>query len=139
MAEKERFELSRRYNRPTPLAGAPLRPLEYFSVYSSQGAVSFCLRTSLIIHNFIGFVNTFFYFCPFLFHFDFIFDFEAIFCQNAGDRLAYFFRQYPFFPLSLLQIHFLRMSNGNTSDAMSMVTPSSRAVSGTVRSTLPPM
>ena len=32
MAEKERFELSRRYSRPTPLAGAPLRPLEYFSV-----------------------------------------------------------------------------------------------------------
>ena len=32
LAEKERFELSRRYNRPTPLAGAPLRPLEYFSI-----------------------------------------------------------------------------------------------------------
>ena len=32
LAEKERFELSRRYSRPTPLAGAPLRPLEYFSV-----------------------------------------------------------------------------------------------------------
>ena len=26
LAEKERFELSRRYSRPTPLAGAPLRP-----------------------------------------------------------------------------------------------------------------
>ncbi len=38
MAEKERFELSRRYSRPTPLAGAPLRPLEYFSVYPSQSA-----------------------------------------------------------------------------------------------------
>ena len=37
MAEKERFELSRRYSRPTPLAGAPLRPLEYFSVYSLAG------------------------------------------------------------------------------------------------------
>ncbi len=36
LAEKERFELSRRYSRPTPLAGAPLRPLEYFSVYSSR-------------------------------------------------------------------------------------------------------
>ncbi len=33
LAEKERFELSRRLSRPTPLAGAPLRPLEYFSVY----------------------------------------------------------------------------------------------------------
>ena len=32
LAEKERFELSRRYHRPTPLAGAPLRPLEYFSI-----------------------------------------------------------------------------------------------------------
>ena len=31
--EKERFELSRREYRPTPLAGAPLRPLEYFSVH----------------------------------------------------------------------------------------------------------
>ena len=31
LAEKERFELSRRLSRPTPLAGAPLRPLEYFS------------------------------------------------------------------------------------------------------------
>ncbi len=29
--EKEGFEPSRRYKRPTPLAGAPLRPLEYFS------------------------------------------------------------------------------------------------------------
>ena len=31
LAEMERFELSRRYSRPTPLAGAPLRPLEYIS------------------------------------------------------------------------------------------------------------
>ena len=44
LAEKERFELSRRYNRPTPLAGAPLRPLEYFSVYSSHSAVAWDLR-----------------------------------------------------------------------------------------------
>ena len=29
--EKEGFEPSRRYKRPTPLAGAPLQPLEYFS------------------------------------------------------------------------------------------------------------
>ena len=39
LAEKERFELSRRYSRPTPLAGAPLRPLEYFSLYSPDDAV----------------------------------------------------------------------------------------------------
>ena len=31
VAEKERFELSRRLTRPTPLAGAPLHQLEYFS------------------------------------------------------------------------------------------------------------
>ena len=30
LAEKERFELSRRSSRPTPLAGEPLRPLGYF-------------------------------------------------------------------------------------------------------------
>ena len=90
LAEKERFELSRRYNRPTPLAGAPLRPLEYFSVYPSQGAVSFCLRTSLIIHNFICFVKTFFYFYPILFHFVFFVNFEAVACKNTSDRLVEF-------------------------------------------------
>ena len=37
LAEKERFELSRRLSRPTPLAGAPLRPLEYFSEYGKCG------------------------------------------------------------------------------------------------------
>ena len=47
LAEKERFELSRRYSRPTPLAGAPLRPLEYFSVYSSRSAV--CIRPATSI------------------------------------------------------------------------------------------
>ena len=31
LAEKEGFEPSRRLTRPTPLAGAPLQPLEYFS------------------------------------------------------------------------------------------------------------
>ena len=36
MAEMERFELSRRDNRPTPLAGAPLQPLEYFSGFWKQ-------------------------------------------------------------------------------------------------------
>ena len=33
MAEKERFELSRRLSQPTPLAGEPLRPLGYFSIW----------------------------------------------------------------------------------------------------------
>ena len=36
LAEMERFELSRRYSRPTPLAGAPLRPLEYISRVTSN-------------------------------------------------------------------------------------------------------
>ena len=40
LAEKERFELSRRYSRPTPLAGAPLRPLEYFSLYYPRSPVA---------------------------------------------------------------------------------------------------
>ena len=40
LAEKERFELSRRYSRPTPLAGAPLRPLEYFSMYYPRSPVA---------------------------------------------------------------------------------------------------
>ena len=62
MAEKERFELSRRYNRPTPLAGAPLRPLEYFSVYPSAGCRFLLPAYPLIIHNFFRFVNTFFTF-----------------------------------------------------------------------------
>ena len=53
LAEKERFELSRRDNRPTPLAGAPLRPLEYFSVYSSQVAVCSDLRHRLLYTIFI--------------------------------------------------------------------------------------
>ena len=36
ISRKERFELSRRLSRPTPLAGAPLRPLEYFRRRQSQ-------------------------------------------------------------------------------------------------------
>ena len=43
LAEKERFELSRRYNRPTPLAGAPLHHLST-SPYKS---VNFGLATIL--------------------------------------------------------------------------------------------
>ena len=68
LAEKERFELSRRDNRPTPLAGAPLRPLEYFSVYSSQAAVCSRLRhrllyTILILLSslFLSFFNLFYF------------------------------------------------------------------------------
>ena len=69
LAEKERFELSRRDNRPTPLAGAPLRPLEYFSVYSSQAAVCSRLRHRLLYTIFIllstpfsSFFQSFFFF-----------------------------------------------------------------------------
>ena len=71
LAEKERFELSRRYNRPTPLAGAPLRPLEYFSVYSSQAAFAETCDTP-IIYDFFAFVNIFFnfYFVFFLLLFE---------------------------------------------------------------------
>ena len=50
LAEKERFELSRRYSRPTPLAGAPLRPLEYFSEYSSEAAACMGFRTFLLYY-----------------------------------------------------------------------------------------
>ena len=32
MAEKEGFEPSRRYSRPTPFPGEPLQPLGYFSI-----------------------------------------------------------------------------------------------------------
>lgn len=35
MAEKEGFEPSLRYSHTTPLAGEPLEPLGYFSVYGS--------------------------------------------------------------------------------------------------------
>ena len=31
MAEQARFELAHQYSRSTPLAGAPLQPLEYYS------------------------------------------------------------------------------------------------------------
>ena len=64
LAEKERFELSRRYTRPTPLAGAPLRPLEYFSVYSSQAAVAWAYDF-LIIYDFYPVVKGFFIFLNF--------------------------------------------------------------------------
>ena len=77
LAEKERFELSRRYSRPTPLAGAPLRPLEYFSVYSSQSAGCIGLATFYIIHIFIAFVKSFF-------------DFDAKFFSFVGDLACFF-------------------------------------------------
>ena len=60
LAEKERFELSRRYSRPTPLAGAPLRPLEYFSVCTHRGLPLHPTCDLYIIHVFCGFVKSFF-------------------------------------------------------------------------------
>ena len=44
MAEKEGFEPSRPLTRPTPLAGEPLQPLEYFSncvqcYYGGEGGI----------------------------------------------------------------------------------------------------
>ena len=62
LAEKERFELSRRYNRPTPLAGAPLHHLSISPLKravkphpASRGSVA-CRN---IIATFIRFVNSF--------------------------------------------------------------------------------
>ena len=60
LAEMERFELSRRYSRPTPLAGAPLRPLEYISRVASNARASRRLVACRnILSNFTRFVNTF--------------------------------------------------------------------------------
>ena len=39
LAEKERFELSLRFTRTTPLAGEPLRPLGYFSTDPDECAL----------------------------------------------------------------------------------------------------
>ena len=78
LAEKERFELSRRYNRPTPLAGAPLRPLEYFSVYSTQTAACSRLRPLYYTH-FATACQAFFRFSLFLF---------AIFFSIGSPRLT---------------------------------------------------
>ncbi len=55
LAEKERFELSRRYSRPTPLAGAPLHHLS-----TSPKKVSVNLTCHNIIPSFFRIVNTFF-------------------------------------------------------------------------------
>ena len=62
LAEKERFELSRRYTRPTPLAGAPLRPLEYFSIKVG----SLFADPTTISQNFLK-CNTFFEFFQIIF------------------------------------------------------------------------
>ena len=51
LAEMERFELSRRLSRPTPLAGAPLRPLEYISIYSRKLPKVLFLFAFAIIHH----------------------------------------------------------------------------------------
>ena len=62
--EKEGFEPSRRDYRPTPLAGAPLQPLEYFSsrrfLYRQQELVyQFVAIMSTIFLNFIAFFYKF--------------------------------------------------------------------------------
>ena len=60
-AEKEGFEPSRRLTRPIPLAGAPLRPLEYFSRYflykitSLRDALFILLKTVLFVNLFFNF------------------------------------------------------------------------------------
>ncbi len=59
VAEKERFELSRRVLwQPTPLAGAPLRPLEYFSVSLSDADRLRNIRLIIISYS-PGFVKGF--------------------------------------------------------------------------------
>ena len=62
-AEKEGFEPSRRDKRPTPLAGAPLQPLEYFS-WSSYFQI-WNLRSfpdaKVIILDIFLFVNVYFF------------------------------------------------------------------------------
>ena len=60
-AEKEGFEPSRRSTRPIPLAGAPLRPLEYFSRYflykitPLRDALFILLKTVLFVNLFFNF------------------------------------------------------------------------------------
>ena len=62
-AEKEGFEPSRRSTRPIPLAGAPLRPLEYFSRYflykitSLRDALFILLKTVLFVNLFFNFYS----------------------------------------------------------------------------------
>ena len=77
LAEKERFELSRRDNRPTPLAGAPLRPLEYFSVYSSQVAV--CRNLRLDYYTlFLCLCQAFFYLFSIFFYYHLFLSFNPL-------------------------------------------------------------
>ena len=52
--EKEGFEPSRRVKRPIPLAGAPLRPLEYFSEYCRTISSVY-----MIVYDSFSFVNHF--------------------------------------------------------------------------------
>ena len=47
--EKEGFEPSRRYKRPTPLAGAPLQPLEYFSLILNQSSTNMKMSRPLSV------------------------------------------------------------------------------------------
>ena len=64
MAETEGFEPSRQYSRPTPLAGAPLQPLEYVSIietvhcirsYNDTVFFKSCQLISLLIFAYNGF------------------------------------------------------------------------------------
>ena len=55
LAEKERFELSRRLTRPTPLAGAPLHHLSISPYNTDRGSI-IC---SIIIASFFCIVNSF--------------------------------------------------------------------------------
>ena len=67
--EKEGFEPSRRYSRPTPLAGAPLQPLEYFSWSSIFQTIFFSaplMTQKLLYSTFTRLSTDFFLFFYFL-------------------------------------------------------------------------
>ena len=65
LAEQERFELSRRYSRPTPLAGAPLHhlsttPNQLYKIFVTNRRFSVVCHS--IIASFLLFVKCFFRF-----------------------------------------------------------------------------
>ncbi len=51
MAEQERFELSHQLTRSTPLAGAPLQPLEYCSIL--------LLQKEILVHSVVTILQDF--------------------------------------------------------------------------------
>ena len=78
LAEQERFELSRRYSRPTPLAGAPLHhlsttPNQLYKIVHKPGLALVCHS---IISSFLRFVKVFY--CVFQGFLNFIFAY--LFC-----------------------------------------------------------